>query len=84
MSRRRVLSDEQCAALAEWAASRGSMQDKARELGISVGALRDAILRGQGKDPGYLRRKISAFLAPRETTRESQLPTGLASEAEPS
>jgi hypothetical protein len=75
MSRKRVFTDEECKQLAEWAASRGSMKDKAKELNVSVGALRDAILRGEGKDPGYIRRKIQTWLTsvPRETDDKSQI-----------
>jgi hypothetical protein len=72
MSRKRVLSDEQCAELAKWAEARGSHAAKAKELGISKGALRDAILRGQGKEVSYARRKVAPYLVPRETDSESQ------------
>lgn len=75
MSRQRIFTDEECKALADWYANRGTIYDKSKELGVSMGTLRDAILRGQGKDVGYLRRKIQSYLAtvPRETERESQI-----------
>lgn len=79
MSRKRVLTPEQCQELARWAESRGSMQAKAKELGISMGTLRDAILRGQGKLTGHLRRKVEQWEidrianVPRETDEDSQI-----------
>jgi predicted DNA-binding protein YlxM (UPF0122 family) len=72
MSRKRVLSDPQCKALAEWYLSRGSLSEKAKELGVSMGTLRDAILRGMNEPTGHIRRKIEK-LVPRETDSESQI-----------
>jgi hypothetical protein len=78
MSRKRALTDDQCVDLAKWAESRGSFTAKAKELGISMGTLRDAILRGQGKDVGHVRRKIHDYVTrlasvPRETDEDSQI-----------
>jgi predicted DNA-binding protein YlxM (UPF0122 family) len=46
MSRKRALTDDQCKDLANWYSTRMSMEAKAKELGISVSALYDAINRG--------------------------------------
>jgi predicted DNA-binding protein YlxM (UPF0122 family) len=46
MSRKRALTDDQCRNLATWYSTRMSMEAKAKELGISVSALYDAINRG--------------------------------------
>src|SRR3954467_191120 len=62
MSRRRRFTDAQCRDLAEWFANlrrMGSVAQKAREQGVSEVALRDAIARGQGKDTGATRKKLS-------------------------
>lgn len=62
MSRRRVFTDEQCRALARWhlaLRAAGSVRGKARELGVSKGALMDAIARGNGSDPRAMREKLS-------------------------
>jgi hypothetical protein len=59
VSRRRVLTDEQCQELAVWAQSRSSYAAKARELGVSEPTLRDAIARGLGRDTSATRRKLS-------------------------
>ena len=72
MTRRRAFTDEQCAELARWAATRCSLTDKARELGVTIATLRDAIKRGQGKPTGHMQRKVMAYLVeaglvPRET-----------------
>jgi hypothetical protein len=72
MSRKRKLTDEQCRELAAWYQSRGSVSEKARELNISMGTLRDAILRGMDEPSGHIRRKIEK-LVPRETEQESQI-----------
>ncbi len=47
MSRKRALTDDQCKDLANWYSTRMSMEAKAKELGISVSALYDAIHRGE-------------------------------------
>ncbi len=47
MSRKRALTDDQCKDLASWYSTRMSMEAKAKELGISVSALYDAIHRGE-------------------------------------
>ncbi len=50
MTRRRVLTDEQCKNLAAWFSqlrALGSVQAKCRELGVSRTALYDAIARDQ-------------------------------------
>jgi hypothetical protein len=73
MSRQRKFTDEECKSLADWYANRGTIYDKAKELDVSMGTLRDAILRGQGKDVGYMRRKISSYLATAHSERESQI-----------
>jgi predicted DNA-binding protein YlxM (UPF0122 family) len=84
MSRKRVLSDEQCKALAEWfntLRSMGSVRAKCRELGVSKGALMDAIARGNGKPRRFVREKLSAYqleqfvneIASRETDHSDQL-----------
>jgi hypothetical protein len=61
MSRRRLFTNEECAVLAaryEALQAMGTMSDWCKEFGCSHEALKDAILRGQGKDPGHVRRKI--------------------------
>lgn len=63
MSRRRVLTDEQCAELAAWFAqlrSLGSVRAKCRELGVSKNALMDGIERGRRGDTHNMRTKLSA------------------------
>ena len=73
MSKPRVTTDEQCAELAAWFADLrrlGTVQSKARDLGISVSALYDAIARGQGRMTAGARMKISSYrsdLVPRES-----------------
>lgn len=65
MSRRRKLTNEQCNELAKWHAELrqlGTVQSKARELGISVGALYDAISRGSKKPTAAQRHKFVAYL----------------------
>ena len=64
MSRRRAFTDEECRDLAAWyeqLQSLGTVFDKCREHGVTYGTLRDAILRGQGKDVGHVRRKLKAW-----------------------
>lgn len=61
MSRRRVFTDDECLALAaryEALQAMGTMSDWCKEFNCSHETLKDAILRGQGKDPGHVRRKI--------------------------
>ena len=71
MSRRRALTDEQCRELATWAKGRSSFSAKAKELGISMATLRDAIARGDGRDPSYLRRKLGSVS--RETEQDARI-----------
>lgn len=63
MTRRRRFTDEECRALASWFTqlrAMGSVRGKARELGISVPALYDAIARGDGRLPAATRHKLSS------------------------
>jgi predicted DNA-binding protein YlxM (UPF0122 family) len=56
------LSDEQCRYLADWyrrLRSFGTVEAKAKELGISKPALYDAIARGQGRMTAATRFKLS-------------------------
>jgi hypothetical protein len=74
MSRRRAFTDEECRDLAAWYAqlqSLGTVFDKCREHGVTYGTLRDAILRGQGKDVGHVRRKLKAWEIEQMATRLS-------------
>lgn len=79
MSRRRALTDEQCAELARWwTGSREPLTAKAETLGVSLGTLRDAIKRGRNQPTDYMRRKVESYLAelstvPRETDKDSQI-----------
>jgi hypothetical protein len=69
MSKPRVTTAEQDAELAAWYThlrSLGSVQQKARELGISVCAVYDAIARGQGKPTAGARFKVRDHV-PRES-----------------
>lgn len=62
MTRRRALTDEQCAELARWYEDYqriGTVDEKCRELGISEDTLRDAVRRARGEEPRPLRRKLS-------------------------
>jgi hypothetical protein len=73
MSRPRVFTDEQCRELARWYESRGTISDKAKELGVNMNTLRDAILRGQGKDVGHVRRKLAAWF---QSAQQTQITEG--------
>lgn len=64
MSKPRVTTDEQDKALADWwweLQRIGTMRDKAKELGISVSALYDAIARGLGKPTCGQRFKLREY-----------------------
>lgn len=66
MSKPRVLNGDQDKALAAWFADLrrlGTVQSKARELGISVSALYDAIARGQGKPTTGERFKLRDYVS---------------------
>lgn len=66
MSKPRVTTDEQCTALAAWFADLrrlGTVQSKARELGISVSALYDAIARGQQRPTAGERMKLAGYVS---------------------
>ena len=72
MSKPRVTTPEQDAALAEWYGNlkrMGTVQQKARELGISVCAVYDAIARGQGRPTAGARFKVREHVddVPRES-----------------
>lgn len=71
MSKPRVLDDKKDAELAAWFANlrrMGTVQQKARELGISVSALYDAIARGDGRLTTGARYKLAhAFDVSRES-----------------
>jgi uncharacterized protein (DUF983 family) len=73
VSKPRVTTDEQCKELADWWWSlkqMGTVRDKAKELGISVCAVYDAISRGLQQPTAGQRFKISQYqsqIAPRGT-----------------
>lgn len=72
MSKPRVTTDDQDKELADWywqMKQMGSVRDKAREYGISVCAVYDAIARGLGKPTAGERFKINDYL--RDVPRES-------------
>lgn len=65
MTRRRVLTDEQCRDLAAWHTKlkeTPSMMQKCRELGVSWATLKDAIRRGSGQSTMYTERKVRDYL----------------------
>jgi hypothetical protein len=60
----RALDDEEATAVEQWYRDYervGSVNDKARELGVSRQALYDAIRRVRGLDTTATRRKLTAF-----------------------
>lgn len=62
MSRRRVLTDDQCRDLEAWYSNYqriGTIDEKCREAGISEDTFRDAIRRVRGEVPRPLKRKLS-------------------------
>ena len=64
MSKPRVTTDEQDQALADWwwqFQQVGTVRDKAKEYGISVSALYDAIARGLGKPTAGQRFKVREY-----------------------
>lgn len=60
MTRRRALTDEQAAELAQWFKSVRTVREKAKELGISESALYDTVARAQA-------------IVPRETTENEAI-----------
>lgn len=65
MSKPRVTTEEQDQALADWwwdLKNMGTVRDKAKELGISVCAVYDAIARGLGKPTAGERFKVNSYL----------------------
>jgi hypothetical protein len=61
MTRRRLLTDDQCKELARWCDELdqlGTRQKKCRELGVDIQTLRDAIKRGRGQYTKNTRRKL--------------------------
>ncbi len=73
MSKPRILSQQQCDELAVWYTSRKSVADKAKELGISVSALYDAIARGQNKPTSGERFKLNSFDVSRESNQNDAI-----------
>lgn len=76
MSKPRVTTDDQDKALADWwwqFQQVGTMRDKAREYGISVSALYDAIARGLSKPTAGQRFKLASYQrdVPRESTHSA-------------
>jgi hypothetical protein len=72
LSKPRVTTDEQCKELADWwweLKRMGSVREKAKEMGISVCAVYDAIARGLQKPTAGQRFKLSEYQ--REVPRES-------------
>lgn len=72
MSKPRKTTDEQDKALADWYVSlrgMGTVQQKAKELGISVCAVYDAIARGQGRPTAGTRFKLRDLVS--DVSRES-------------
>lgn len=72
MSKPRVTTPEQDKALADWwweLRNMGTVRDKAKELGISVCAVYDAISRGLQKPTSFERFKLNDYL--RDVPRES-------------
>jgi hypothetical protein len=77
MSKPRVTTPEQDKALAEWYStlrSMGSVQQKAKELGISVCAVYDAISRGLGKPTAGTRFKLASYLKDMSAKLREPLP----------
>jgi len=75
MSKPRVTTAEQDRMLAEWFESLralGTVQSKARELGISVSALYDAVARGRGQPTAGERFKLRDFV-PRESPHSESI-----------
>jgi hypothetical protein len=73
MSKPRVTTDEQDKALADWwweLRGMGTVRDKAKELGISVHAVYDAISRGLHKPTAGQRFKLREY----DVSRESEQP----------
>lgn len=73
MSKPRVTTDEQDQALADWwwqFQQVGTVRGKAREYGISVSALYDAIARGLQKPTAGQRFKLASYQ--RDVSRESK------------
>ena len=74
MSKPRVTTPEQDADLAAWYTqlrSLGSVQQKAKDLGISVGAVYDAISRGAGRPTAGARFKLRDLVSRESTQSES-------------
>lgn len=79
MSKPRVTTDEQDQALAEWwwdLKSMGTVRDKARELGISVCAVYDAIARGLDKPTAGQRFKLREYERSVDVPRETKQSVG--------
>jgi hypothetical protein len=76
MTRKRILTDDQCRDLAQWAQDRNaklselSIMAKCREMGISHSAYLDALARATGEDPEHMRRKLEDM---EESTNESAI-----------
>jgi len=51
MSKRRLLTDEQCLQLLEWFDSIRTVREKAKELGISESAVYDSVARARSNAP---------------------------------
>lgn len=71
MSKPRATTEDQDTALAEWFVnlrSLGTVQQKAKEMGISVSAVYDAIARAQGRPTAGIRFKLREYDVPREST----------------
>lgn len=72
MSKPRVTTDEQCKVLADWWWSlkdMGTVRDKAKEHGISISAVYDAIARGLQQPTSGQRFKLAEYQ--RSVPRES-------------
>lgn len=83
MSKPRVTTPEQDTELAAWYSQLkrlGSVQQKAKELGISVCAVYDAIARGQGRPTAGSRFKLRDYVSRESIDSES---IALATEDEP-